>query len=106
MAAPFKMYRKLLKLLRAKYPQYDIRVRRCKIKEKWVGKCWKDGEVFRIQIDPELKESTACDTLCHEVAHVASWSEFERGVDHGPIWGKHYGQCYNLWIDTFYVEKE
>ncbi len=101
-----KMYRKLLKLLRAKYPQYDIRVRRSKIKEGWVGRCWKDSNgVFRILIDPTLKESTACDTLCHEIAHVPSWPEFEAGIDHGPMWGEHYGQCYNLWIDTFYSDK-
>lgn len=96
-------YRKVVKLLKEKFPEHILSVRRLPLSKKIYGDCIyvKKGNKFLIRIRRDLDEDTAIETLLHEMAHVLSWDEWAKtGLEHGPNWGKAFSKIY-----TFYVEE-
>lgn len=90
-------YRKLLRRLKAVYPQYSVSVRRVRVSRKIQGDCAKRGKRWQIRIAAHLDEQAAMDTLTHEFAHVPSWPEWVATGEHGPSWSEHYRFCYRVY---------
>lgn len=93
-------FRRFVYLLKKKYPQYRVCVRRLPISQKLFGDCDKlsDGS-FRIRISRELDEHLAIQTLIHEMAHILAWDK--PGDDHGAAWGRAYSQVYRVYVKDF-----
>jgi len=112
MAAQFKIFQALIRLLRKQIPPaYPVSVRRVALK-KVEGQCWKNGKKFHIRIDKSLSESRAMDVLVHEWAHALAWNsrldncttdvEFNK-LAHDATWGVAYSQVYAVYEQDFPV---
>jgi hypothetical protein len=97
-----KKFRRLLRALKAAYPEFRVTIRRSRITD--YGHCGRYQDAanhFWIQINRELDESLACHALVHEFAHVPSFAEWERtGVEHNDVWSLHHGECYRIFEKT------
>ena len=110
MAARFKHYRELLRLLKTEFPAaFAVSVRRVKLSDV-EGRCWKEGRRFFIQLDSRLNESRAMDVLLHEWAHARAWNhrldtaktddEFNK-LAHDAAWGVAYAEVYTAYEQHF-----
>jgi hypothetical protein len=110
MAAQFRQYKSLLKMLKAECaPAFSVSVRRVKLSQL-EGRCWKDGKKFHIQIDKNLDEGRAMDVLLHEWAHARAWNHmldaavtdeaFNR-LAHDASWGVAYAEIYSVYERKF-----
>lgn len=52
---------------------------------------------FLIEIDQDIGEPVACDTLIHEWAHAVSWQADKSS--HGAAWGVAYARCYRICVE-------
>lgn len=103
MAARFKQYQSLLRMLKDKCPAaFPVSVRRVKL-SRLEGRCWKEGKKFHIQIDKTLDEHRAMDVLLHEWAHARAWNhrldnaptdEAFNKLAHDSSWGVAYAEIY------------
>ena len=103
MAAKFKTYQALLRMLKQDCPvAFPVSVRRVKL-SKLEGRCWKHGKKFHIQIDRLLDEGRAMDVLVHEWAHARAWNHMlDEAKDdaafnklaHDAAWGVAYADIY------------
>lgn len=112
MAARFKQYHALLRMLKKKCPAaFIVSVRRVNLSKTHVeGRCWKHGKKFFIQIDRALDEWRAMDVLLHEWAHARAWNhrldtaptdeEFNK-LAHDAVWGVAYAEIYALFEREF-----
>lgn len=101
-----KCYRKILNILKAKFPEYKVSVRRVKLPNTLYGDCSlinnkKKRREFFIRINNVLNEESAIDILVHEWAHILAWDA--PGDDHGEAWGKAYSKVYRIYLKE-YVE--
>lgn len=111
MAARFKNYHALLRMLKAQFPAaFPVSVRREKISSRLEGRCWKDGKKFYIQIDSRLDEHKAMDVLVHEWAHARAWNhrldtattdEAFNKLAHDAAWGVSYAEIYCAYEQHF-----
>lgn len=110
MAARFRQYQSLLRMLKDECPPaFPVSVRRVKL-TKLEGRCWKDGKKFHIQIDKCLDEGRAMDVLLHEWAHARAWNHmldaavtdeaFNR-LAHDASWGVAYAEIYSVYERKF-----
>jgi hypothetical protein len=110
MAARFKYYHALLRMLKDECPAaFPVSVRRVKL-SKLEGRCWKQGKKFHIQIDKSLDESRAMDVLLHEWAHARAWNHrldeaktdeaFNR-LAHDAAWGVAFAEIYSHYEKKF-----
>ena len=96
-------YRRLTRLLKAKYPQYLVSVRRVRQKDLGnTGTYEKDPtnpkRCFWITIKNTLDEQAAIDTLLHEFAHVLSYDHWElTGDEHNPVWAYYHSVLYGIY---------
>ena len=110
MAARFKQYQSLLRMLKEKCPAaFPVSVRRVKL-SRLEGRCWKDGKKFHIQIDKSLDEGRAMDVLVHEWAHARAWNhrldaaptdEAFNKLAHDAAWGVAYAEIYSSYEQKF-----
>jgi hypothetical protein len=110
MAAKFKYYNQLLRVLKDKCAAaYPVSVRRVALKNL-EGRCWKTGKKFHIQIEKKLDESRAMDVLLHEWAHARAWNhrldtaptdEMFNKLSHDAAWGVAYAEIYVLYEKIF-----
>lgn len=112
MAARFKQYQSLLRMLKDKCPAaFPVSVRRVKL-SRLEGRCWKEGKKFHIQIDKALDESRAMDVLIHEWAHARAWNhrldaaptdEAFNKLAHDAAWGVAYAEIYAAYEQRFTI---
>lgn len=110
MAAKFRLYQSLLRMLKKDCPvAFPVCVRRVKL-AKLEGRCWKHGKKFYIQIDSGLCESRAMDVLIHEWAHARAWNHMlDSAADdvafnklaHDAAWGVAYAEIYAAYERKF-----
>jgi len=110
MAARFKQYQSLLRMLKDKCPAaFPVSVRRVKL-SRLEGRCWKEGKKFYIQIDKALDEGRAMDVLIHEWAHARAWNhrldnapddEAFNKLAHDAAWGVAYAEIYSAYEQRF-----
>jgi hypothetical protein len=109
MAADYKQYRALLRLLKVQCPAaFPVSVRRVKL-SRVDGRCWKHGKKFFIEIDRDLDEIRAMDVLVHEWAHARAWNhrldtakdEDFNNLAHDATWGVAYADVYVLYEKHF-----
>ncbi|NDC55396.1 MAG: hypothetical protein EBZ69_00965 [Alphaproteobacteria bacterium] len=110
MAARFKQYQSLLRMLKEKCPAaFPVSVRRVKL-SRLEGRCWKEGKKFHIQIDKGLDEGRAMDVLIHEWAHARAWNhmldaaptdEAFNKLAHDAAWGVAYAEIYSAYEQKF-----
>ncbi|WP_353208322.1 hypothetical protein [Sphingorhabdus sp.] len=110
MAAKFKTYQALLRMLKKDCPvAFPVSVRRVKL-SKLEGRCWKQGKKFFIQLDSTLCESRSMDVLIHEWAHARAWNHMlDSAVDdaafnklaHDAAWGVAYAEIYATYERIF-----
>lgn len=110
MAARFKQYQSLVRMLKDKCPAaFPVSVRRIKL-SRVEGRCWKDGKKFHIQIDKSLDEGRAMDVLVHEWAHARAWNhrldnapddESFNKLSHDAAWGVAYAEIYSAYEQRF-----
>ena len=111
MAARFRQYQSLIKMLKKECPAaFPVSVRRVKLTKKLEGRCWKDGKKFHIQIENTLDEGRAMDVLLHEWAHARAWNhrldnattdEAFNKLAHDAAWGVAYSEIYALYEQQF-----
>jgi len=111
MAARYKSYSALLRMLKVKFPAaFPVSVRRQKICRRLEGVCWKEGKKFHIQIDKKLDEQKAMDVLVHEWAHARAWNHRLDAADtdeqfnklaHDAAWGVAYAEIYSAYEQHF-----
>lgn len=92
-------FEKLRKLLKQKYPDYNIKIRRVKLNHygTWQLIDSKTKE-FLIKIDNKATEGEQIDSLLHEFAHcLVSHKTFEGENQHKAEWGKTYARLYRLY---------
>lgn len=110
MAAKFKYYQQLIRVLKTECPAaYPVSVRRIKLTH-FEGRCWKHGKKFHIQIDRRLDEGRAMDVLLHEWAHARAWNhrldtadtdEAFNKLSHDAAWGVAYAEVYGIYEKVF-----
>ena len=110
MAAQFAQYRSLLSTLRVDCPPaFPVSVRRVQL-SNLVGRCWKHGKKFHIQIDKRLDQMRAMDVLLHEWAHALAWNhrldaavtdEAFNKLAHDAAWGVAYSEVYSIYEKQF-----
>jgi hypothetical protein len=110
MAAKFKYYQQLIRVLKTECPPaYPVSVRRVKLSQL-DGLCWKHGKQFYIQINRKLDESRAMDVLIHEWAHARAWNhrldaadtdEAFNKLSHDAAWGVAYSEVYVIYEKIF-----
>lgn len=111
MAARYKSYNALLRLLKTQFPAaFPVSVRRQTISKRLEGLCWKAGKKFHIQIDKKLDEHKAMDVLVHEWAHARAWNhrldtavtdeQFNK-LAHDAAWGVAYAEIYSAYEQHF-----
>jgi hypothetical protein len=83
--------------LKAEHPTLSISVRRCRVSSSVCGYCKRMPDQFLIRISSSLTEQEQLDTLIHEIAHAASWIEWENTQQHGPLWGLEYSKAYRVY---------
>jgi hypothetical protein len=108
MAARFRQYQSLLKMLKTECPAaFPVSVRRVKL-TKLEGRCWKQGKKFHIH--KGLDESRAMDVLLHEWAHARAWNHrLDNAADdeafnklaHDSSWGVAYAELYAAYESRF-----
>jgi len=101
-----RCYRKILGILKAKFPEYKVSVRRVKLPDTLCGDCRlvngkRKIKEFHIRINNHLNEELAIDTLVHEWAHILAWDA--PGDEHGAAWGRAYSRVYRIYLKE-YVE--
>lgn len=111
MAARFRAYNQLLRMLKKECPAaFPVSVRRTKIPNRLEGRCWKAGKKFYIQIDVGLDEHKAMDVLIHEWAHARAWNHrLDNAVDdaafnklaHDAAWGVAFAEIYSTYEQHF-----
>jgi len=111
MAARFKSYNALLRMLKKQCPvAFPVSVRRVRICNRLEGRCWKAGKKFFIQIDKRLDEHKAMDVLVHEWAHARAWNhmldsattdEAFNKLAHDAAWGVAYAEIYSAYEQQF-----
>jgi len=111
MAARFRAYQELLRMLKKKCPAaFSVCVRRVKLSHRLEGRCWKTGKKFYIQIDKNLDEHKAMDVLIHEWAHARAWNhrldtatddEAFNKLAHDAAWGVAYAEIYSAYEQQF-----
>ena len=111
MAGVFKNYYALLRMLKTKFPAgFPVHVRRVKLSKKLDGRCWKHGKKFFIQIDNQIDEIRAMDTLLHEWAHARAWNhrldtaetdEVFNKLAHDAAWGVAFAELYSAYEMQF-----
>jgi hypothetical protein len=96
-----KTYRRLVRLLKKEFPEFNVKIHRVKLHKKLFGDCCynESKQWFRIRIRNNLSEDFAIDTLLHEFAHVLAWDA--PGDDHGMAWGKAYSKIYRVFVINF-----
>jgi hypothetical protein len=97
-------YRKLVNILKATYPEYNVSVRRLKLSDTLHGDCTllhRKTNKFLIRINNALDENLAAETLTHEWAHILAWHS--PGDEHNIAWGKAYSIIYRIYLAE-YVE--
>lgn len=87
-------FRRLSNMLKCKFPEYKVSVRRSKMPNGDIGDCDKKGKKFVIRIDKFKEESEQFLILVHEFAHVPAWDDPD---DHGVMWCKAYAKCYKIY---------
>jgi len=106
----FKVYRKIVVLLREKCPPaYSVNVRRIKMNDL-DGECYLYKKKFYIRINSELSENSAIDALLHEWAHARAWNHLHDSLDeeefaqrsHDASWGVAYSEVYRTY-ETHYL---
>lgn len=86
--------------LKRLYPTLTIRVRRVPLAKNLFGDCYfEDGE-YRIRVNKKKDWRAQLETLAHEFAHAAAYSEWLSTGHHGPIWGKEYAKTYQVYEKT------
>ncbi len=111
MAARYSDYRKLLNILKRKFPAaFPVSVRRHRIPSNVHGRCYKQGKKFYIQIANHLGEHAAMDVLVHEWAHARAWNhrldaavtdeDFNK-LAHDAAWGVAYAEIYSAYEQLF-----
>lgn len=110
MAARFRQYQSLLKMLKTEHAAaFPVSVRRVKL-SKLEGRCWKQGKKFHIQIDKSLDEGRAMDVLLHEWAHARAWNhrldeaatdEAFNKLAHDAAWGVAFAEIYSAYEVRF-----
>ena len=101
-----RCYRKIVSILKAKFPEYKVSVRRLRLPDGLCGDCAlingkRKRKEFRIRISNRMSEEMAIDTLVHEWAHILAWDA--PGDEHGPAWGRAYSKVYRIYL-TEYVD--
>lgn len=99
------VFRRLTNLLKARHPHLQISVRRQSLPESLHGDCDRNPNppldrsqtAFVVRIRKQDNWKLQLESLIHEVAHAATYSEWERLRDHGPLWGQEYAQCYKIY---------
>jgi len=94
---PKDVFCELRDALKAEYPTLSISVRRCKVHKRICGDCRRMADHFLIRISSRLNTQEQLDTLIHEIAHAASWIEWENTQQHGPLWGLEYSKAYRVY---------
>jgi hypothetical protein len=94
---PKDLFCELRDLLKAEHPTLSISVRRCKVSKMICGDCRRMKDCFLIRISSRLNMQEQLDTLIHEIAHAASWIEWENTQQHGPLWGLEYSKAYRVY---------
>ena len=112
MAARFKQYNALLRMLKDQCAAaFPVSVRRVKL-SRLEGRCWKEGKKFHIQIDRNLDEGRAMDVLIHEWAHARAWNhmldaattdEAFNKLAHDAAWGVAYAEIYATYEQKFTI---
>ena len=110
MAARFRQYQSLLKMLKTEHAAaFPVSVRRVRL-SKLEGRCWKQGKKFHIQIDKSLDEGRAMDVLLHEWAHARAWNhrldeaatdEAFNKLAHDAAWGVAFAEIYSAYEVRF-----
>lgn len=104
MPSDMRNYRRVVAILKQKFPEYHVSVRRVRLGKYVFGDCNKVGKnKFLIRIKNSLPSTYAIDILLHEWAHVLAWHS--PGEDHGMNWGKAYSKVYRVFEDEFLEEK-
>ena len=93
----FSNYRRLVRIIKAEYPHIKWCIRRCRVRKSVEGWCFEKDGTFYIQVSNELDEDLAISTLIHEASHPLSWKEWTKTEQHGPEFGKAYGEIYRLY---------
>lgn len=99
------VFRRLTNLLKARHPQLHISVRRISLVDNLHGYCDRNPNpphgghqnAFVICICKENSWQLQLESLVHEIAHAATYTEWERLQDHGPLWGQEYAECYKIY---------
>jgi hypothetical protein len=94
---PKDVFSELRDALKAEHPTLSISVRRCKVGKRICGDCKRMKDHFAIRISSRLNQQEQLDTLIHEIAHAASWIEWENTQQHGPLWGLEYSKAYRVY---------
>lgn len=109
----YRAYKQLVSILKKKCPAaYPVSVRRAKMKD--AGGCWLENKKFYIQINQNLAEATAIDTLLHEWAHARAWNHLHDSLDwvefekrsHDASWGVAYSEVYQIYEQFFCMPPE
>lgn len=104
-------FKKIVKIFKYCYPDYNLSVRRLALSEKIYGDCnyLPKENKFLIRIRRDLDEDCAIETFLHEMAHVLSWDA--AGDEHGAAWGKAYSNVYRIYLEqcvkpTWFLEED
>lgn len=109
----FRVYRKIVSLLKEKCPPaYPIDVRRVKL-NGLDGECYLHKKKFYIRINNQLSENSAIDALLHEWAHARAWNHLHDALDkqeflqrsHDASWGVAYSEVYRTY-ETYHLSLE
>lgn len=92
-------YRKLVKLFKRKFPEYNVNVRRLSIRTDHSGDCSYVNGKFLIRVQKNLSEVAAINIFLHEWAHILAWHAV--GDDHGIAWGKAYSKVYRIYVKDY-----
>ena len=94
-------FEKLRSLLKKKYPDYNVKIRRVKLNHygTWQTIDQKKKE-FLIKIDSKSSTDNQCDALIHEFSHILQVEKtFENENQHNDAWGKTYAKLYRIYED-------
>lgn len=99
------VFRRLTNLLKARHPQLHISVRRVSNLINLHGDCCRNPRppdrphqaAFIVRICKQDNWRLQLESLIHEIAHAATYTEWELLQDHGPLWGQEYAECYKIY---------
>lgn len=96
-----KEYRKVVRLLKQKFPlEFPVNVRRLQL-SKLDGDCQLKNNSFLIRIDRDLEEHEAIEVVIHEYAHAIAWDRCHNDL-HCDEWGKAYSRVYRCFLKEFF----